>query len=224
MNPQSFDTPSSSKPRGPKWGWIGIFAAAGVGLGIFSYVTQAKAGKRLPKSKGLSLDGAVKLAIKTLGADAHPYTLTDFAYTAAYPWCPSVIDPADPEHDECRELWMGALVKVFEATGIDPDAPLERPDPSLSSGIAADIATFLSKLTVSQRAELRTILGASRYDNIVSSAEAGNDASVQAQLMALRRDVEKLVSTSPLQAYALYSQLQKLLGDKKLEEFLAIAK
>jgi hypothetical protein len=201
-----------------------LVAGAAALVGVFSFIGKASASRPLPKAKPPTLDGAVKLAIKTLGAGAHPYTLTDFAYAAAYPQCPSVIDPADPEHDECRELWLQILTKVFAAAGIDPDAPLERPDPSTSTGIAADIARFLSDLTVAQRAKLRTILGASRYDNIVASAEAGSDASVQAQLMALRRDVEKLVAESPLQAFALYNQLQTLLGEAKLKDFLAIAK
>lgn len=217
--------PEARAVKSRNWFWISLGLAGAAGLVVLGYITQAKAARKpLPKAKGVSPDKAVQQAIAALGVDAHPWMLTDFAYSAAYPECPAVIDPTDPEHDTCRGLWLDMLIKMSEATGLDPDVPIKPPDPSKSTGVAADIANFLAALTANQRSELRTILGAERYDNLVSASEAGNDGSVQALLLAMRKDVEKLVKESPLQAYSLYSQLQKLLGDAKLEEFLEIAK
>jgi hypothetical protein len=211
-----------SASRASTWFWVGLAAAVAAGGLAFSFVQKAQAKKPLPKAKALTPERAAALAVKELGADAHPYMLTDFAYSAAYPQCPAVIDPTNPEHDVCRGYWLDMLIKIRDIAGVDPETPIEEPDPAKSTGIAAGIAAFLAKLTESQRAELRTILGAQRYDNIVSASQAGNDGSVRAQVVTMRKEVEKLMKTSPLQAYSLYSQLQKLLGDAKLEEFLGI--
>jgi hypothetical protein len=41
---------------------------------------------------------------------------TDWAYHHAYPACPEVIDPSNPEHEECQEAWLRLRSYIDEYT------------------------------------------------------------------------------------------------------------
>jgi hypothetical protein len=41
---------------------------------------------------------------------------TDWAYHHAFPDCPEVIDPNNPEHDECKDLWLLMRQYIQEAS------------------------------------------------------------------------------------------------------------
>jgi len=201
--------------------WLSIGIAIAAGLAVVGWALRAKA-KPLPRAKALPPNQAVKAAVDQLGVDAHPYALTDFAYALAYPECPTVPDEDDPEHDRCRGLWIEMSMLVRDTLGIDPDAEVE--PPPASSGIAQGVLDFIASLNEYQRTEIRRIVGALRYDGLIAAAESGSDAAVQAQMMMLRKDAEKLMKDSPLQAAQMAFKLQSVLGDAKVEEFLELAK
>jgi len=205
--------------------WIGIGAALLVGGAVTLYALRVRARKPLPKPEGMSPKEAVTAALEQLGIDAHPYSLTDFAYALAYPECPTIPDEQDPQHDRCRGLWMEMSMRVRDRLGLDPDAPVEPPtEPPPDTGLATQLCDYFDNLTASQRKEVRVIVREDRYDNLVSACEAGNDAAVRAQILILRKDVETLFKEHPLDASALYFKLRDVLGEEKVEEFLDIVK
>lgn len=208
-----------SNPTTAFWASLGIALAAGIV--VIAWALRAKA-KPLPKAKALPPSDAVKAAIDQLGADAHPYALTDFAYALAHPECPTVPEETNPDHDRCRGLWMEMSILVRDTLGIDPDAPVEEPPPS--TGIAKSVLDFFESLNDFQRTEVRRIVGADRYDGLLAAAQSGSDAAVQAQMMVLRKDAQKLMKDHPLDAARMAFRLQEVLGDAKVQEFLELAK
>jgi hypothetical protein len=204
--------------------WVGIGIALVAGGAVTLYALRARAKKPLPRSKAMPPEEAVTAAIDQLGVDAHPYALTDFAYALAYPECPTVPDENDPSHDRCRGLWLDMSIRVRDRLGLDPDAPVEPAPEKMEEGIAKQLCDFFDSLTASQKKEVRSIVREDRYDNLVSTCEAGNDAAVRAQILSLRKEVEKLFKDHPLDASMLYFQLRDVLGEQKVEEFLDIVK
>ena len=207
------------------WISIGLAITAGVVVTGYALRARARAKKPLPKAKGIPPKQAVTAAIDQLGRDAHPYALTDFAYVLAYPECPTVPDEKNPEHDRCRGLWLEMAMRVRDRLGLDPDEPIE-PKPSVpkNNGLAKSLCDYFDSLTEKQRTGVRSIIGAERHDKLLDACEADNDAVVRAQILTLRKDVEKLFKDDPLGAYMLYRQLQDVLGEEKVEEFLDIIK
>lgn len=198
-------------------GWGAGIAA--VGILWLGAVNVAVAGQRKSlKAKGVSEIDAVDQAINTFGLAAHPYALTDFAYTLAYPDCPTKLDPNDPSHNVCIGYWLVLLEKVKAKQG---DIIIAEIDPD-SDTISEDIVAFMGTLTQEQQEQLRELLGSDVYDPLVAAAQENNDVQVRAHLLGLQRTIEELIADNPLQAWKLHTNLKEIFGENKLEEFLKI--
>lgn len=156
--------------------------------------------------------------------DGEPVSLVvNAAYHDARPACPRQLDPDNPEHAECIQVWLRLRDLVVAML---PPPAIPAPDDAASGlsqeGPAADVRAWLSSLTAEQRAGLRDLVGAKHYDGIAGAAAAGNDRRTRKAMRALQDDLEQLADDHPLEAMRKYAALQSLLGDK-LDELSGLA-
>lgn len=200
--------PSRQENPASRWPWIGA------GLAALLLAGGGIAYARLRKKKAVpSPEEAVLEAREILGPVASADDVADMAYAAAYPECPTVLDPNDPKHQGCIAAWM-ALKKMAAPKGPAPSKPARGP--------AAETERWLDGLTSQQRTELRDIIGTSYYDPISSAAWAGDDDATVKAVLRLKADTERLLAENPIAAASRYSQLKALLGPK-LDTFLEMA-
>lgn len=186
--------------------------AGGVAFGGYFVVRTVMAKSKKPTVKKYGPDAAVTTAINELGADAGVVALTDLAYPLAYPDCPPKLDPDDPTHEECVNRWLALRDRVRKRV------PSGGKGSSSEKVLAKKIKSWLDGLSGSQRSQLRSTIGAKLYDPIANGAASGNESQVMAGLLRMKSSVKGM---SQLQALALYTQLQDILGPK-LDEFADI--
>lgn len=195
--------------KGAKWAIAGA-----VLVGVYFVARNVLAAPKKPTVKKYGPDKAVSTAIEELGENAGVMTLTDLAYPLAYPNCPPLLDPDDPTHADCIAKWIDLRDRVAKRVPAGKGTGGAR-------GIAKKVDKWFDGLSSSQRTQLRSAIGAELYDPIANGANANNDSQVLAGLLRLKRSVYDLIAESQLQALALYSKLQDILGPK-LDEFKKI--
>lgn len=224
--------PLPSSPSRARWLWIGGAVAVALLLGGAAYARFRKATEISPPS---SPEEAVDRAISLLGTARDPQEIADAAYPMAYPDCPPTLDPDDLSHAACIEDWwrLHDLAEAALPAGGSPPSEASPPsdegrppqdDGTLpTTGPAADMRAWLESLTQTQRAQLRTLIGATHYDPIKHAAYAGDDAQTVSAVLRFKNAAEKMLSDDPIAAAKRYSELRALLGPK-LDELLAQAK
>jgi hypothetical protein len=201
-----------------RWPWIVGGAAVLMLVGGIAYAKMRKS----PRGSW-SPEDAVDRAIEILGPDASAIDVTDAAYPLAYPDCPERLDPEDPLHEECIDLWTDLHDLAKEQLPTKKWGPRPVPDDAPSDGPAADMRAWLAGLTPHQRKELRRIIGPKYYDPIKRSANAGNDGKTVGNVLRLKRAIEDFKEEDPFAALKQYNELRQLLGPK-LDELIATAK
>jgi hypothetical protein len=203
-------------PSARRWLWIG---GAGVLALVIGGVVYAKT-KGPTKETAMTPDDAIERAIEILGASATPTEVTDAAYSMAYPDCPEKLDPSEPTHAQCIDLWKGLHALAKQA--LPGQRPRPVPDDLPDEGPAADMRRWLDSLSAHQRSELRRIIGPKYYDPIKRSAAAGDDGKTVGNVLRFKRAVEKFAEEDKMAALSQYLELKKLLGPK-LDELLETA-
>ncbi len=193
-----------------KWAIAGV-----VLIGGFFVVREVLVGEpKKPPVKKYDPDQAVSEAINELGKDAGVLALTELAYPLAYPDCPPRLDPDDPTHAKCIDHWLDLRERISKRVPAGKGTGGTR-------GIAKKLGKWIDGLSSGQRTQLRNTIGAKLYDPIANGAKSNNDSQVTAGLLRLKRSINDLIAESKLQALALQSKLQNILGPK-LDEFMKI--
>lgn len=81
----------------------GVLGLAGIGV----YALAARRRETPERGKATPEEAqAVEQALAELGRDANPNDAADIAYWELHPECPHWLDPADPAHDQCIDVWL----------------------------------------------------------------------------------------------------------------------